>query len=176
MIFRTRTIGVTGSLLVVVCLWSLPARAQLRPGPHERGGMAGDGAGIALPLLLRGANLTADQKSQVQQIMANHRATFRDLFGQLRAAQDQMANKLFSAGRLQEADLAPQVQQIAQLRKQLAHEGNSFLTSSTHRRSRNFSAGIVSSIFIGSLISYSSMFLTPSGEGMPGMPCGKART
>ena len=123
MIFRTRTIGVTGSLLVVVCLWSLPARAQLRPGPHERGGMAGDGAGIALPLLLRGANLTADQKSQVQQIMANHRATFRDLFGQLRAAQDQMANKLFSAGRLQEANLAPQVQQIAQLRNQLADEG-----------------------------------------------------
>jgi len=76
-----------------------------------------------LPLLLRGANLTADQKSQVQQIMANHRATFRDLFGQLRAAQDQMANKLFSAGRLQEADLAPQVQQIAQLRNQLADEG-----------------------------------------------------
>ena len=123
MIFRTRTIGVTGSLLVVVCLWSLPARAQLRPGPHERGGMAGDGTGIALPLLLRGANLTADQRAQVQQIMSNHRATFRDLFSQLRAAQDQMANKLFSAGRLQEADLAPQVQQIAQLRNQLAEEG-----------------------------------------------------
>jgi Spy/CpxP family protein refolding chaperone len=123
MIFRTETIGVTGSLLVVVCLWSLPAHAQLRPGPHERGGMAGDGTGIALPLLLRGANLTADQKSQVQQIMANHRATLRDLFSQLRSAQDQMANKLFSTGRLQEADLAPQVQQIAQLRNQLADEG-----------------------------------------------------
>ena len=123
MIFRTETIGVTGSLLVVVCLWSLPAHAQLRPGPHERGGMAGDGTGIALPLLLRGANLTADQKSQVQQIMANHRAALRDLFSQLRSAQDQMANKLFSTGRLQEADLAPQVQQIAQLRNQLADEG-----------------------------------------------------
>jgi Spy/CpxP family protein refolding chaperone len=123
MIFRTTTIGVTGSLLVGVCLWALPVHAQLRPGPHERGGMAGDGTGIALPLLLRGANLTSDQKSQVQQIMANHRATFRDLFGQLRAAQDQMASKLFSTGRLQEADLAPQVQQIAQLRNQLADEG-----------------------------------------------------
>jgi Spy/CpxP family protein refolding chaperone len=85
--------------------------------------MAGDGTGIALPLLLRGANLTSDQKAQVQQIMANHRPTFRDLFSQLRAAQDQMANKLFSAGRLQEGDLAPQVQQIAQLRNQLAEEG-----------------------------------------------------
>ena len=123
MIFRTKTIGVTGSLLVGVCLWALPTHAQLRPGPHERGGMAGDGTGIALPLLLRGANLTSDQKAQVQQIMANHRPTFRDLFSQLRAAQDQMANKLFSAGRLQEGDLAPQVQQIAQLRNQLAEEG-----------------------------------------------------
>jgi Spy/CpxP family protein refolding chaperone len=123
MMFRPKTIGVTGSLLVGVCLWALPAHAQLRPGPHERGGMAGDGTGIALPLLLRGANLTADQKAQVQQIMANHRATFRDLFSQLRAAQDQMASKLFSAGRLQEADLASQVQQIAQLRNQLAEEG-----------------------------------------------------
>ncbi len=123
MISRTETIGVTGSLLVVVCLWALPAHAQPRPGPYERGGMAADGSGIALPLLLRGANLTADQKSQVQQIMATHRGAFRDLFSQLRAAQDQMANKLFSTGRLQEADLAPQVQQIAQLRNQLAEEG-----------------------------------------------------
>jgi Spy/CpxP family protein refolding chaperone len=123
MIFRTRNISAIGAVLVAVCLWALPGHAQLRPGPHERGGMAGDGTGIALPLLLRGANLTPDQKTQVQQIIANHRATLRDLFSQLRATQDQMANKLFSTARLQEADLAPQVQQIAQLRNQLAEEG-----------------------------------------------------
>ena len=123
MIFRTKTIGVTGSLVLRFVCGLFQAHTQLRPGTHERGGMAGDGTGIALPLLLRGANLTADQKAQVQQIMANHRVTFRDLFSQLRAAQDQMANKLFSTGRLQEADLAPQVQQIAQLRNQLADEG-----------------------------------------------------
>ena len=119
---RTKTIG-TGCLVIAVSLWALPGHAQLRSGPHERGGIAGDGTGIALPLLLRGANLTADQKVQVQQIMANHRATLRDLFSQLRAAQDQMANKLFSTAKLQEADLAPQAQQIAQLRNQLADEG-----------------------------------------------------
>jgi hypothetical protein len=78
---------------------------------------------MALPLLLRGAKLTPDQKAQVQQIMTHHRGRFRDLFSKLRAIQDQMANKLFSTGRLQEADLAPQVQQIAQLRNQLAEEG-----------------------------------------------------
>jgi Spy/CpxP family protein refolding chaperone len=34
-----------------------------------------------------------------------------------------MANKLFSAERLQEADLAPQVQEISQLRNQLTEQG-----------------------------------------------------
>lgn len=119
MILRTKNISAIG-VLVAACLWALPGYAQSRMGPHERGG---DGTGIALPLLLRAANLTPDQKAQVQQIMANHRVTLRELFNQLRAAQDQMANKLFSAGRLQEADLAPQAQQIAQLRNQLADEG-----------------------------------------------------
>jgi Spy/CpxP family protein refolding chaperone len=123
MIFRTKTIGVIACLLVAACFCTLPANAQLHPPTYERGGMAGDGTGVALPLLLRGANLTAEQKAQVQQIMANHRTTLRDLFSQLRAAQDQMANKIFSTGKLQEADLAPQAQQIAQLRNQLADEG-----------------------------------------------------
>lgn len=123
MILKTNHISAVGTVLVAACLWSLPGYAQSRPGPHERGGMAGDGTGIALPLLLRAANLTPDQKAQVRQIMANHRVTLRELLNQLRAAQDQMANKLFSTGRLQEADLAPQVQQIAQLRNQLAEEG-----------------------------------------------------
>ena len=121
--FSTKTIGAIGCLVIVASLWALPAHAQLRPGPHEREGIAGDGTGIALPLLLRGANLTADQKVQVQQIMANHRVTLRHLFSQLRTAQDEMANKLFSTAKLQEADLAPQAQQIAQLRNQLADEG-----------------------------------------------------
>jgi Spy/CpxP family protein refolding chaperone len=123
MILRTNNITAVGTVLVAACLWALPGYAQSRPGPHERGGMAGDGTGIALPLLLRAANLTPDQKAQVRQIMANHRVTLRELFNQLRRAQDQMANRLFSTGRLQEADLAPQVQQIAQLRNQLAEEG-----------------------------------------------------
>jgi Spy/CpxP family protein refolding chaperone len=123
MILKTNHISAVGTVLVAACLWSLPVHAQSRPGPHERGGMAGDGTGIALPLLLRAANLTPDQKAQVRQIMANHRVTLRELLNQLRAAQDQMANKLFSTGRLQEADLATQVQQIAQLRNQLAEEG-----------------------------------------------------
>ncbi len=109
---------------VAVTLWSIPAYAQPRPGfrgPME--GMIGDGGGMMLPMLLRGANLTADQKAQMKQIMANHRANFQNLFSQLRAAQDQISDKLLSPGAVREIDLAPQTQQIAQLRKQLADEG-----------------------------------------------------
>ena len=78
---------------------------------------------MTLPLLLRGANLTADQKTQVQQIMANHRSTFQNLFSQLRVAQDQISSKLLSTGAVGESDLAPQLQQVSTLRSQLAEEG-----------------------------------------------------
>jgi len=124
MISRTKHIAVIGTFLTGIWLWTLPSHAQPRPDfPGPRGGLTGEGTGMALPMLLRGANLTVDQKAQVQQIMTNHRATFRDLFSQLRAAQDQMANKLFASGKLQEADLTSEVQKISQLRNQLAEEG-----------------------------------------------------
>ena len=116
--------GAIGTILVAAWLWTPPSYAQSRPNPHQSpGGKAGEATGMALPLLLRGANLTADQKAQVQQIMANHRGRFRDLFNKLRASQDQMTDKIFSAERLQEADLAPEIQQISQLRNQLTEQG-----------------------------------------------------
>ena len=118
---RTNNVAAIG-VLIAVCLWTLPAYAQTRRGGHEPG-VGIDGTGAALPLLLRGAKLTPDQKAQVKQIMANHRATLQDLFNQLRAAQDHVSNKLFSTEKLQEPDLAPEIQQISQLRHQLAEEG-----------------------------------------------------
>ncbi len=118
-----KEISALATVLVAICLSALPGYTQSRSGSHERGGMALEGTGMALPLLLRAANLTPDQKTQVRQIVTNHRAVLHDLFSQLHAAQDQMANKLFSTGKLQQADLASQVQQIAQLRNQLAEEG-----------------------------------------------------
>jgi Spy/CpxP family protein refolding chaperone len=100
------------------------AHAQPRPGFRgPRAGMMGEGAGMTLPLLLRGANLTADQKTQVKQIVGNHRAAFQTLLSQLRAAQDQISGKLLSTGAVGAADLAPQLQQISTLRSQLAEEG-----------------------------------------------------
>ncbi len=118
---RKKYISAVGVVLFVVGLWNLPLYGQSRPGFHGRNEMAG-GPGMMLPLLLRGAGLTADQKTQVRQIMANHRSSFRDLFSQLRAAQEQVSNEFLSAGGVQESDLAPQVQQISALRSQLAEE------------------------------------------------------
>lgn len=123
MILKMKNVSAVGTVLVSICLWAVPGYAQSRSGSSERGSAALDGTGIALPLLLRGANLTPDQKAQVRQIMADHRATFRDLFRRLRAAQDQMANKIFSTEKLEQADLEPQAQQIAQVRNQLAEAG-----------------------------------------------------
>jgi Spy/CpxP family protein refolding chaperone len=106
------------------CLRPLPAHAQPHPGFRgPRAGMMGEGAGMTLPLLLRGANLTADQKTQVQQITANHRAAFQSLFSQLRTVQDQISSTLLSTEAVSESDLAPQLQQVSTLRSQLAAEG-----------------------------------------------------
>ena len=53
-------VSVIGMISVAVTLWSIPAYAQPRPGFHgPMGGMTGDGGGMMLPMLLRGANLTA---------------------------------------------------------------------------------------------------------------------
>ncbi len=83
-------------------------------------GMMGDGPGMMLPLLLRGADLTPEQKTQVHHIMDTHRATFGTLFGQLRTAQGEVANKLFTSGELTAKDLEDLT---LQPREQLLQEG-----------------------------------------------------
>jgi len=116
--------GFAGAIWIAGMLWAPAVRAQI-VAPHfgSRAGMMRGGGGMMLPMLLRSANLTADQKPQVRQFMANHRAAFRDLFNQLRAVQQDMSTKLFSTGAVQEADLMADNQQIAALRSQLAQEG-----------------------------------------------------
>ena len=50
-------------------------------------------------------------------------ATFREIAGQLREAHKELADKIFAPETVQEADLAPQVQRVAQLRQQLMQAG-----------------------------------------------------
>src|SRR5437899_12077883 len=106
--------GFAGAIWIAGMLWAPAVRAQV-VAPHfgSRAGMMRGGGGMMLPMLLRSANLTADQKTQARQIMANHRAAFRDLFNQLRAVQQDRSPKLFSTGPVHEPDWTADNQQIA---------------------------------------------------------------
>jgi len=115
MTFSKKYFSTAGAVLIAAGLLTASVYAQGRPGFHPRGGMSS-------PLMLRGLNLTDDQKAQVKQIMANHRSTLHNLFSQLRAAQNDMSDKLLSPTSLQASDLTSDTQQISLLRNQIADE------------------------------------------------------
>ncbi len=85
--------------------------------------MLGDRPAFALPMLLHGLTLTDAQRTQIHQIMANDRSGFASLFQQLHQAEDALNDQILAPGTKQASDLAPQVQQIAQLRQQLLQQG-----------------------------------------------------
>lgn len=116
--------GIVWVGLVAVILWSAAVYGEPPWGKGRHpGGMRGEGTEMMLPMLLRGADLTAEQKAQVGKIMAAHRPTFQSLSKQLRAAQEEMADKLLGPGEMRAEDLTPLAQRVAQLREQLAQEG-----------------------------------------------------
>jgi len=109
---------------LVVSFWSAPSTAQ--PGFGMKAMALGgplEGPGMMLRLLLKGLELTAEQETRVRGIMGTHRENLRTLFGQLHAANEGMADKLFTPGELKEEEFSPQIQQITQLREQLMREG-----------------------------------------------------
>lgn len=111
--------------IVALSLWAATVYGHPRygMGPMGPGRMMGDAPGMLLPLVLRGVDLTEAQEKQVRAIMEAHRATFRTLFGELQAAQGDMADKLFAPGEVRAEDLTSQLQRVAQLREQLMQEG-----------------------------------------------------
>lgn len=125
----THQMTLLGGLLLAT-LWSAPLQAQPGGPPSMMMGggmghhmMLGDGPAGMLPLVLRHANLTADQQAQVHTIMEADRQSLQALFKQLQTANDQLADKLFAPGAVQATDLTPQVQQVTQLRQQLMEHG-----------------------------------------------------
>ena len=118
-----KQLSIVGAGLVAFALSSVTVYGQSEFGMGGPERAMGDRPGIMLPMMLRALNLTAEQRAQVQKIMATHRPTFQKLLSQLRAVQKEMADRLFVAGEVKEGDLASQAQRIAQLRNQLAQEG-----------------------------------------------------
>lgn len=109
------------ALVSVVAMASAWAPAHAQTTGHWRGRDDGD-AGTMLPLMLRSANLTSDQQTRVREILTAHHTASKPLIEQLRQLQNDLADKLFAPGTVQEADLQPQLQQIAKLRAQLLAE------------------------------------------------------
>jgi Spy/CpxP family protein refolding chaperone len=81
--------------IVVLSLWAPTVYGQPRQGMGGMGAgrMMEDGPGMLLPLVLKGIKLTDAQEKRVQEIMAAHRAAFRTLFGELRAAHERASLK-----------------------------------------------------------------------------------
>lgn len=77
---------------------------------------------MSLSLLVRGAGLTEAQRAQVKQIVASHRPKFEALQRQLRAAREQLDEKLYAPGPVKAEDLAPLTQQIGKLREPFMQE------------------------------------------------------
>src|SRR2546430_13680955 len=127
---RVVKIAVLTSFIVLTGAWAL-AHAQ-SPTYMHGSGARGDG-GMMLSLLLRSANLTPEQDAKVREALTARRSASRALIDQLRQAQRELADRVFSPGNLQEADLALQLQRIASLREQLAQE-NARVARSEERR------------------------------------------
>ena len=111
------------SMLAAPALAHPPLGGSFMGGPPMGDTMMGDGPGMMLPLILNRSDLTANQREQIHQIMdADHQA-LRALFKQLQAANEDLANRLFAPGKVQQTDLTPQVQRVMQLRQQLMEQG-----------------------------------------------------
>jgi Spy/CpxP family protein refolding chaperone len=107
MVLNRKNISLVGAVLLGVGLLALPLRAQ-EMRHHGRGG--------SLSLLMRAAQLTADQKTQVHSIMQANRSTFRDIFSQLGPLRQKLNSQLFSTGTADPNILS----QISSLQSQLA--------------------------------------------------------
>jgi Spy/CpxP family protein refolding chaperone len=107
MVLNKKNIGLVVAILLGVGLVAVSVRAQ-QMRHHGRGG--------SLSLLMRAAQLTADQKTQVHTIMQANRSTFRDIFSQLGPLRQKLNSQLFSTGTADPTLLS----QINSLQSQLA--------------------------------------------------------
>ena len=94
MVFKTKHYGILAALIILlgVGLWALPSFAQMR---HGRGGGFG---GPNLFFLMRAAQLTPDQKTQVHTLLQNSRQNSKQIFSQLMPLRQQLNQSLYSTG------------------------------------------------------------------------------
>jgi Spy/CpxP family protein refolding chaperone len=117
-VLKTLTMGIA-----TMALATAPVSAHGfgdHPGPGL-GGMGG-GHGMLFPAVLHALNLTADQKTQIEQIMKRHRTAVEPLLEQLHTARGELAAKLIAPGTVKDTDLSPTIQHAGQLEQQVMQE------------------------------------------------------
>ena len=115
MVFKAKHVTILAVILGIVLglsAWSLPSYAQMR---HGRGGMAG---GPNVFFLMRAAQLTPDQKTQVQTLLQNSRQNTKQIISQLMPLRQQLNSSLYSTGTA-DANL---INQVNGLENQLRQE------------------------------------------------------
>jgi Spy/CpxP family protein refolding chaperone len=83
------------------------------PGGGPHGGMHGDSGHFLM--MLKSANLTAAQQSQVQLILNTNRQQMQSLRQQLMSLHEKISDKLLSSGSVTAADLKPLVEKASHL-------------------------------------------------------------
>lgn len=103
---------------------ALPLTAQTGSaqgmGGHDHGAMSGMHAGHSpFLMLLKSANLTPAQQSQVHLILNSNRMQMMSLHHQLEKLHQQIADKLLSSGAVTSADLKPLVDKASSMEAKL---------------------------------------------------------
>jgi Spy/CpxP family protein refolding chaperone len=100
------------------------AEGQGDPAMEPGGGakMEGTPSDTALPLLLRGVNLTEEQKTKVREIMQSQRAPLAETYNRMRAAQAELGSRLLSAENLDESQLTSLLEQTLFMQNQLSRQ------------------------------------------------------
>jgi len=137
MVFKTKrftTLAVILGVVLGLSAWSLPSYAQMR---HGHGGMAG---GPNIFFLMRAAQLTPDQKTQVQTLLQNSRQNTKQIISQLMPLRQQLNGSLYSTGTA-DANLINQVNglenQLKQERYSVFQQVWSMLNSGQQNRVTN---------------------------------------
>jgi periplasmic protein CpxP/Spy len=75
--------------------------------------------GSPFMMLLRSANLTSAQKSQVHDILHSERQQMKSVYQQMHAIHEQIAEKLLSSGSVTPAQLAPLEQKMSKYQQEI---------------------------------------------------------
>ncbi len=123
--FSRGIVPVVMAVILVVAVAHVASSKSTGFGGHMghhgmHGGM--DALGVPLPLLLKTANLTDAQKTQIHAIFQARHASRKAEYQQLKAAKEAIAAKYTSTGTVAAADLSSSVSTITQLQSQMTNE------------------------------------------------------